>query len=68
MAVDAQKLYEVTQDGHLVWALPLNVFLVSFFLYQTIGPSSLVGVGVFVVVNVVLSIKEDKSLKRNFSS
>ena len=59
MAVDAQKLYEVTQDGHLVWALPLSILLVCFFSYQTLGPSSLVGVGVFVVVNIVLSIKED---------
>ena len=58
MAMDARKLYEVTQDGHLVWALPLSVLFVSFFLYQTLGPSSLVGVGVFVVVNVVLSIKK----------
>jgi len=48
MAVDAQKLYEVTQEGHLIWALPLSVLLVSFFLYQTLGPSSLVGVAVLI--------------------
>ena len=48
MAVDAQKLYEVTQEGHLILALPLSVLLVSFFLYQTLGPSSLVGVAVLI--------------------
>ena len=32
VAVDTQKLFEVTQDGHLIWALPLSIFLVSFFL------------------------------------
>jgi len=48
MAVDAQKLYEVTQEGHLIWAVPLSVLLVSSFLYQTLGPSSLVGVAVLI--------------------
>jgi len=48
MAVDAQKLYEVTQEGHLIWAVPLSVLLVSSFLYQTLGPSSLVCVAVLI--------------------
>ena len=48
VAVDAQKLYEVTQEGHLIWALPLSVFLVSFFLYRTLGPSTLVGIAVLI--------------------
>lgn len=43
-AVDAQKLFEVTQEGHLIWALPLSICLVSFFLYRTLGPSTLVGI------------------------
>jgi ABC-type multidrug transport system fused ATPase/permease subunit len=46
ISVDTQKLYEVTQEGHLIWALPLSVFLVSFFLYRTLGPSTLVGIAV----------------------
>lgn len=46
VAVDSQKLFEVTQDGHLIWALPLNILLVSFFLYRTLGPSTLVGIAV----------------------
>ena len=48
VAVDTQKLFEVTQDGHLIWALPLSIFLVSFFLYQTLGPSTLVGIVVLI--------------------
>jgi len=47
-AVDAQKLFEVTQEGHLIWSLPLSICLVTFFLYQTLGPSTLVGVVVLV--------------------
>ncbi|KAL3764321.1 hypothetical protein ACHAW5_008918 [Stephanodiscus triporus] len=48
VAVDAQKLYEVTQEGHLVWALPLSVLLVSYFLIETVGPSALSGIAVLV--------------------
>ena len=49
VAVDAQKLYEVAQEGHLVWALPLSVVLVSVFLYRTLGPATLVGTAVLVL-------------------
>ena len=44
VAVETQKLFEVTQDGHLIWALPLSIVLVSIFLYLTLGPSTLVGI------------------------
>lgn len=49
LAVDTQKLYEVAQEGHLVWSLPLTVILVTFFLVRTLGPSALVGVAVLVM-------------------
>lgn len=49
LAVDTQKLYEVAQEGHLVWSLPLTVILVTYFLVRTLGPSALVGVGVLVL-------------------
>lgn len=48
VAVDAQKLFEVTQEGHLIWALPLSIVLVTFFLYRTLGPSTLVGIVVLI--------------------
>ena len=48
VAVDTQKLFEVTQEAHLIWALPLSVLLVSFFLYRTLGPSTLVGIAVLI--------------------
>jgi len=44
VAVDAQKLYEVTQELHLVWALPLSIGLVTWFLCMVMGPSTLVGI------------------------
>jgi ABC-type multidrug transport system fused ATPase/permease subunit len=48
VSVDTQKLFEVTQEGHLIWALPLSVVLVSFFLYRTLGPATLVGIVVLI--------------------
>jgi ABC-type multidrug transport system fused ATPase/permease subunit len=48
MAVDAQKLYEVAQEGHLIWALPLSIALVGYFLVDIIGPSALSGIAVLV--------------------
>eukprot|EP00934_Nitzschia_sp_Nitz4_P008921 Nitzschia sp. Nitz4//scaffold84_size84139//32260//36378//NITZ4_005195-RA/size84139-processed-gene-0.16-mRNA-1//-1//CDS//3329559024//8911//frame0 len=44
VAVDTQKLFEVSQDAHLIWALPLNVALVSTFLYRAMGVATIVGI------------------------
>jgi ABC-type multidrug transport system fused ATPase/permease subunit len=49
LAVDTQKLYEVAQEGHLVWSLPLTVILVTYFLVRTLGWSALVGVATLVL-------------------
>jgi len=48
VAVDSQKLYEVTQEGHLIWALPLSIVLVTWFLCQIMGPCTLIGVAVLI--------------------
>lgn len=48
VAVDTQKLFEVTQEGHLVWSLPLSTALVTIFLILIMGPITLVGVAVLV--------------------
>ena len=45
VAVNCQKLYEVTQEGHLIWALPLSM-LMTWFLCAVMGPPTLVGIGV----------------------
>jgi len=46
VAVDAQKLFEVMQEGHLVWSCPLSMVLVSILLVLIMGPTTLVGVAV----------------------
>jgi ABC-type multidrug transport system fused ATPase/permease subunit len=68
VAVDAQKLFEVTQEGHLIWALPLSIVLVTYFLYQTLGPSILVGIAVLIgflpLINAVTSKMMTVRMKR----
>ena len=49
MATDTQKLFEVTQEGHLIWALPLSVVLVTLFLWLIMGPTTLVGIAVLML-------------------
>lgn len=49
VAVDTQKLYEVAQEGHLVWSLPLAILLVTVFLLLVLGPTTLVGVTVLLL-------------------
>jgi len=61
-AVDTQKLFEVTQEGHLIWSLPLSISLVSFFLYRTLGPSTLVGIAVLVGFVPVIQVVTSKML------
>jgi len=49
MATDTQKLFEVTQEGHLIWSLPLAVVLVTVSLVLVMGPTTLVGVAVLIL-------------------
>lgn len=48
VATDTQKLFEVCQDGHLIWALPLSMIAVTICLLFVLGPTTLVGIGVLV--------------------
>ena len=46
VAVDAQKIFEVMQEGHLIWSCPLSMIVVSVLLILIMGPTTLVGVAV----------------------
>ena len=46
VAVDAQKLCEVMQEGHFLWSCPLSMALVSALLLLIMGPTALVGIAV----------------------
>ena len=47
---DTQKLFEVTQDGHLIWALPLSILLVTTCLLVVMGPTTLAGIAVLILM------------------
>lgn len=40
---------QVTQEGHLIWALPLAIVLVTICLVLVMGPTTLVGIAVLVM-------------------
>ncbi|OLY85367.1 Metal resistance protein YCF1 [Smittium mucronatum] len=48
MSVDAQRISDTTQYGHLLWSAPLQIFIALYLLFQTLGWSSLVGALVMV--------------------
>jgi ABC-type multidrug transport system fused ATPase/permease subunit len=57
VAVDAQKLFELAQEGHYSWACPLAMVIVSVLLLLELGPAAIVGiVTMFLIVPMVQSI------------
>lgn len=50
VAVDTHKIYEVVQEAHLLWALPLAMALVALCLLHIMGPVTLVGMTVLVAL------------------
>ena len=46
----ALKLFEVTQEAHLLWAMPLSIILVTVCLVIVLGPVTLIGVGVLLLM------------------
>jgi len=71
VAVDTQKLYEVTQEGHLIWSLPLSVALVTICLVLIMGPVTLVGIAVLIafvplierITSKMLAIRHERAKK-----
>ncbi|KIW09371.1 hypothetical protein, variant [Verruconis gallopava] len=50
MAVDVQRLQDLTQFGQQLWSSPFQIFLAFASLYQLVGLSFLAGVGVMVLM------------------
>ena len=68
VAIDTQKLFEVTQEIHLIWSMPLSMTLVMICLLLIMGPTTLVGLAVFLafvpiierVVSKIQSIRHQR--------
>lgn len=66
MAVDAQRLQDLTQFGQQLWSAPFQIMLCMISLYQLLGVSMLAGVGVMLAmipINGVIA-KISKSLQK----
>ncbi|KAK3940375.1 hypothetical protein QBC46DRAFT_127013 [Diplogelasinospora grovesii] len=50
MAVDAQRLQDLTQFAQQVWSAPFQIFICMFSLYQLVGWSMFAGIGVMIVM------------------
>jgi ATP-binding cassette, subfamily C (CFTR/MRP), member 1 len=50
MAVDQQRLSDLTQYGQQLWSAPFQIVLCMLSLYQLVGLSMLAGVGVMIIM------------------
>lgn len=50
VAVDTQKIFEVSLNAHLLWSSPLQVIVVAGLLLSLTGPSTLLGIATLVAV------------------
>ncbi|KAH0538245.1 hypothetical protein FGG08_005164 [Glutinoglossum americanum] len=50
MAVDTQRLHDLTQYGQQVWSAPLQIVLCMASLYHLVGLSMLAGIGAMIIM------------------
>src|SRR5690606_8326238 len=50
MAVDAQRLQDLTQFAQQLWSAPFQITICMISLYQLVGWSMLAGIGVMIVM------------------
>lgn len=50
MAVDTQRLQDLTQFLQQLWSAPFQIILCMASLYQLLGPSMLAGVGIMIIM------------------
>uniref|UniRef100_A0A3Q2NT43 Canalicular multispecific organic anion transporter 1 n=1 Tax=Fundulus heteroclitus TaxID=8078 RepID=A0A3Q2NT43_FUNHE len=50
MSADAQRFNDVTNFIHLLWSCPLQIIVSIVFLWMELGPSTLAGLGVMVLM------------------
>ena len=58
MSVDAQQLMDLLTYVNILWSGPLQIIVSLSFLYSTMGPSILAGVGVLLLLipfNILVS-------------
>ncbi|XP_059142742.1 multidrug resistance-associated protein 1-like isoform X2 [Physella acuta] len=61
MSVDAQRFMDLTTYLHTIWSGPFQIIVALYFLWQTLGPSSLAGIGVMVLLIPLNALLANKS-------
>eukprot|EP00117_Sycon_ciliatum_P046046 scpid33667/ scgid33028/ Multidrug resistance-associated protein 1; ATP-binding cassette sub-family C member 1; Leukotriene C(4) transporter len=60
MSVDAQRFMDICTYLNMLWSAPLQIILSMYFLWDTMGPSVLAGLGVMILlipINMTIAIK-----------
>ena len=68
MAIDSQRMMDVTSQINTVWTSPMAIMLSFYFLWGYLGPSSLAGLVIMVLlipVNSIISNRLKKCQKEN---
>ena len=71
MAIDSQRMMDVTSQINTVWTSPMAIILSFYFLWGYLGPSSLAGLVIMVLlipVNSVISNRMKKYQKENMKN
>ncbi|KAK5612185.1 hypothetical protein CRENBAI_022816 [Crenichthys baileyi] len=71
MSADAQRFNDVTNFIHLLWSCPLQIIVSIVFLWMELGPSTLAGIAVMVLmvpVNGLLANKAKEIQTENMKS
>ena len=63
MAVDAQKFLDVPGYMHMLWSAPLIISLALYFLWQQLGPFTLAGLGIMLLLAPVNALVAQKTRK-----
>ena len=50
MSVDAQRFMDLMSYLHMIWSAPLQISLALYFLWQLMGPATLAGLGVMILM------------------
>ena len=50
MSVDSQRFVDLTAYINMIWSAPLQIILSLYFLWETLGPSVLAGVGIMILL------------------
>ena len=71
MAIDTQRMMDVTSQINTIWTSPMAIILSFYFLWGYLGPSSLAGLVIMVLlipVNAVLSNRMKKYQRENMKN